>query len=1027
MSDASDFMIENSVLKKYKGSGGEVAVPEGVTSIGDFVFEHCENLTSVIIPEGVTSIGDFAFEHCENLTSVIIPEGVTSIGNAAFDSCKNLTSITIPEGVTSIGNSAFEHCKNLTSITILKGVTSIGWSAFSGCENLTSITIPKGVTRIESWAFEHCENLTSVIIPEGVTSIGNAAFDSCKNLTSVTIPEGVTSIENSAFKGCENLTSITIPDGVTSIGDFAFYSCENLTNIMVPKSVTNIGYRAFHGCKHLANADGFFIIRGVLYDYADSGENPVIPKGVTRIENRAFEYCENLTSITIPEGVTSIGDRAFSGCENLTSITIPEGVTSIGNAAFDSCKNLTNVIIPEGVTSIGADAFSFCKNLTSVTILEGVTDIGWNAFSGCENLTSITIPEGVTSIGNHAFDSCKNLTSITIPDGVTSIGDYAFYSCENLTNITVPESVTSIGYLAFYGCKHLANADGFVIIQGVLFDYAGSGGNLVVPNGVTSIGDYVFSNCENLTSITIPEGVTSIGDYAFEHCENLTSITIPESVTSIGEIFGDHFPDGLRKCSNDLAPRMNAAAVKRYCPHLWKNLNDKNKAMIYLQYQNAAMKKFYKKNIKSTDYNALSKGILQCLGSKLSKKECASLADFMQSYMANLSGDNLKAMYDKIAAQKNGAAVRENLDANVSLMKKIADAASTPAATSKKEGTDYDIAVWNMGFSDDRAEKAYDLDGKIVRTVLQQDLSLLVVDDATGKTSKSIPKRGVSPAAYKVAAEDMRANQKAIRTLLKESKGVLYQSYLSAKAEKSDDWCRLWLGNMVVRRIAAMVVWQQGDSFFTLENENLVQVDGMPYTLTEENIRLAHVMEMPRDMVLDWQKFFTAHQRKQLFPQIWEPCYKREDIASDRYKDYPIHWNYLKYKADLGIDVKSIGYYEDGDYEGELFLGGLEGFSVESQNSGESEVIITSIKPTRWDRRTNAIIAYLDRITMYARIAQDDVTVAQYLPQFTLAQITEFIKFAAENNATSVTALLLEYKNAHFSDFNPMDEFSLEW
>lgn len=201
----------------------------------------------------------------------------------------------------------------------------------------------------------------------------------------------------------------------------------------------------------------------------------------------------------------------------------------------------------------------------------------------------------------------------------------------------------------------------------------------------------------------------------------------------------------------------------------------------------------------------------------------------------------------------------------------------------------------------------------------------------------------------------------------------------------------------------------------------------MPYTLTEENIRLAHVMEMPRDMVLDWQKFFTAHQRKQLFPQIWEPCYKREDIASDRYKDYPIHWNYLKYKADLGIDVKSIGYYEDGDYEGELFQGGLEGFSVESQNSGESEVIITSIKPTRWDRRTNAIIAYLDRITMYARIAQDDVTVAQNLPQFTLAQITEFIKFAAENNAPSVTALLLEYKNAHFSDFNPMDEFSLEW
>lgn len=536
----------------------------------------------------------------------------------------------------------------------------------------------------------------------------------------VVVPEGVTSVGPWTFSKRGDLTSITLPESLTSIGNEAFSYCGNLTSITIPENVTSIGYNT-------------------------------------------FAHCENLANITIPESVTSIGDWAFQYCKNLTNVTIPESVTSIGDYAFDYCVNLTSIIIPEGVTSIGGWAFKYCENLTNITLPESVTSIGGNAFDHCENLTSITIPEGVTSIGIGTFSECKNLTDITIPEGVVSIEQWAFSGCENLISITIPESVTDIGCGAFSHC--------------------------------------------NLTSITIPNGVTSIEDETFSYCENLTNITIPENVISIGEIFGDHFPDGLRKCSNDLAPRMNAAAVKRYCPHLWKNLNDKNKTMIYLQYQNAAMKKFYKKNIKSTDYNALSKGILQCLGSKLSKKECASLADFMQSYMANLSGDNLKAMYDKIAAQKNGAAVRENLDANVSLMKKIADAASTPAATSKKEGTDYDIAVWNMGFSDDRAEKAYDLDGKIVRTVLQQDLSLLVVDDATGKTSKSIPKRGVSPAAYKVAAEDMRANQKAIRTLLKESKGVLYQSYLSAKAEKSDDWCRLWLGNMVVRRIAAMVVW----------------------------------------------------------------------------------------------------------------------------------------------------------------------------------------------------------------------------
>ena len=46
---------------------------------------------------------------------------------------------------------------------------------------------------------------------------------------------------------------------------------------------------------------------------------------------------------------------------------------------------------------------------------------------------------------------------------------------------------------------------------------------------------------------------------------------------------------------------------------------------------------------------------------------------------------------------------------------------------------------------------------------------------------------------------------------------------------------------------------------------------------------------------------------------------------------------------------------------------------------------------------------------------------------FTLAQITEFIAAAQEANAVNVLAALLEYKNVNFADFDPMDEFTLEW
>ena len=279
-------------------------IPESVTNIGRYAFDHCVSLTNVTIPNNMDSIYEYAFNDCVNLTNIIIPDSVIIMGYGAFNGCTSLTEIKVAsKNANYVSVNGVLYNKNKTTLmhypagkkdknySILDGVTEIDGCAFKGCTSLYAVTIPNGVTCINIETFTNCTSLTSITIPSSVTSIGGNAFEGCASLTSITIPNSVTSIGDSAFYGCSSLTSITIPNGVMEIGELTFRNCANLTSITISDGVTSIGYSA-------------------------------------------FEYCTSLKSITIPESVTSIGDCAFADCTSLTSITIPGSVTSIGDYAL---------------------------------------------------------------------------------------------------------------------------------------------------------------------------------------------------------------------------------------------------------------------------------------------------------------------------------------------------------------------------------------------------------------------------------------------------------------------------------------------------------------------------------------------------------------------------------------------------------------------------------------------------------------------------------------------------------------------
>lgn len=203
---------------------------------------------TVTIPNTVTIIGNYAFQHCSALAEITIPESVTSIETSAFSGCSALTKITLPESMTGFtGTSVFRYCNSLKEIVLPNSMVSIPDYTFSDCSSLTKVSLPNSLHNIGKYAFENCRSLTEITIPESVTNIKFATFRSSA-LIKIIIPKSVTDIEDAAFENCTSLKEIVIPKSLKNIGEAAFHYCYSLQQIIIPNSVKSIGTNAFSGC-----------------------------------------------------------------------------------------------------------------------------------------------------------------------------------------------------------------------------------------------------------------------------------------------------------------------------------------------------------------------------------------------------------------------------------------------------------------------------------------------------------------------------------------------------------------------------------------------------------------------------------------------------------------------------------------------------------------------------------------------------------------------------------------------------------
>ena len=483
MSNASDFIIENGVLTKYVGPGGDVVVPDSVTKINFNAFSGLASISSITLPEGIESFIDLAYYglgYC-GLRKVILPESLSSVGYKMFgdDSQVEFIGSTNSEKIQNEKNPTIVCSDELLKV-LWEGI-SAQWKRNIGFYQLQrqGLAGEKMAPVVKSYVTKNKKAVLEMIL-EADHAAAMDSFLTVGKKPTLDIIDGYLV----GAQGKKELTAFLLK---YKAEHFSQGEVENYETSQVEK---NLGFR------ELSVVEWRKI-------FTFKTEN-----SIAKISGYKGSETDVIVPAQIGKNDVVLGESAFADNEIVERISVMASGKTIEKCCFSGCKKVKEVMIPDGVTKIGE-----C------------------AFYGCSTLTKIKLPAQLKEIGSSAFAWCKGLTTITIPDGVTTIGDGAFRGCESLIDITISDNVKSIGEEAGWGCKNLADQTGLVIVNDILFDCISEEEVIHIPDGVTTIGKDAFT-FSKAKSVILPESVTTIEKEAFCNVR-LEKIWIPASVKKI--------------------------------------------------------------------------------------------------------------------------------------------------------------------------------------------------------------------------------------------------------------------------------------------------------------------------------------------------------------------------------------------------------------------------------------------------------------------------------------------------------------
>ena len=313
-----------------------------------------------------------------------------------------------------------------------------------------------------------------------------------------THPDGkpVTEIADGAFSGMSEVTKVdfSAAANLTEIGSSAFYACTALSEVVGDDSLTalaKVGSDAFYGTAWMngkSSGTDDVTIGNVLVRYMGADIATINLSGTQYkyIAEYALSGYKTVKTIVLPSTIVRIDDNTL-GIASLESVeTEAAGIEYIGRKAFESSAMISGQ--------------------SDHIVIGNVFYLADNAKAAADGGV-VTIPAGVTVIAPGAFAQCTAAKEMVFAGG--------------------EDKITYIGARAFNGSGiEAADADGFIIVNGILASYTGRAETVVMPDEVTTVGAYAFGRGVKNIVFRSNSKLIAIEDNAFTNAADLEKVAI---------------------------------------------------------------------------------------------------------------------------------------------------------------------------------------------------------------------------------------------------------------------------------------------------------------------------------------------------------------------------------------------------------------------------------------------------------------------------------------------------------------------